>query len=94
MTLIEFKEFNKEQGYHYFEPDTMRFFDSKIEQWDSTDYFVTSEKTGFESTNRKYSIRKANFETGNVKTIGTFFQYDTIDEAELELDELVNKERS
>lgn len=45
MTLEQFKEFNKSKGYHWFSPDTMRFFRSRVLCFDAiTGYFISSEK--------------------------------------------------
>lgn len=48
-TINEIKAANKAAGFFYFEPDTMRFFDSRVESPVYPDekggaYFVTSEQ--------------------------------------------------
>lgn len=57
---------------HFFDADTMRFFASKVLEdfWSlTTGYFLTSEKKCFDDNTRVFSVRKANFETGDVATI-------------------------
>jgi hypothetical protein len=79
MTLQEFKKLNKNSGQHWFNEDTMGFFRSVIETFnETTGYFVTSEKF---MEKRFYSARKANFETGRVKTVGPFNEFRSIEEA-------------
>jgi CRISPR/Cas system endoribonuclease Cas6 (RAMP superfamily) len=73
-TIKTVKAANKKAGYYFFSPSTMRFFASKIESHlmyggDQYGYFVTSEKTGFDSVKREYKVRQANFLTGEVCTI-------------------------
>ncbi len=92
MTLNEFKELNKSKGFHWFSKGTMRYFKSRISNWDSvTGYFITSEhgpgnaSETFFNGPRKFSIRKANFDNGNVDTIGQFQQYNTLGAAKTAL---------
>ncbi len=57
-TIAELKARNKENGGHYFDASTMRFFRSKIESGIlSGCYFVTSEQFD-DDTPRKYSLRR------------------------------------
>jgi hypothetical protein len=80
MRLEEFKELNKSIGNYWFSPDSMRFFKSRILDWDIiTGYFITSEKGP--SNVRRYSIRRANFETGTVSTVSEFQEYPTLQRA-------------
>lgn len=78
-SLSELKEANKEAGFHFFSPDTMRFFASRIE---STLYknqcFITSEKKCFEDYTRVYSVRKANSDA-SITTVDS--QIESIEEA-------------
>lgn len=92
-SINEIKQANKRIGHHWFDPDTMSFFNSKIE----SDviygkYFITSEMCGigflgeFMGMNpsptylRKFSIRIAN-EDGSIDTVGDFQQFDTLESA-------------
>jgi hypothetical protein len=77
MSLTEFKRLNKAKGYYWFEPDTMRFFKTRISNWDPiSGTFITSEKGP--DGQRRFSVRKANFETGEVDTVGKFQQYGSL----------------
>ena len=48
MTIAEIKRENKKAGQHFFDADTMRFFDSRIEssamRGHERYYFITSEQ--------------------------------------------------
>lgn len=80
MHLYQFKELNKAKGFHWFDKDTMRFFGTRISNWDViTGYFITSEQPPHGP--RTYTLRKADFDTGNVSTIGEFGQYKTMAQA-------------
>ncbi len=78
------KRANSDRGQHFFEPGTMRFFDSRVGQtgvYDSDKpdeiYFVTSEQNhqpGHPSP-RLYTVRQSI--EGKVSTIGEFQQYET-----------------
>jgi hypothetical protein len=74
MSQYEFEQLNKAKGFHWFSKDIMRFFRSRVSNFDRiTGYFITSEQaTGHD---RRYTIRQANFETGQVETIGEFQAY-------------------
>jgi hypothetical protein len=79
----EFRALNASKGFHWFSPDAMRFFKTRIlhKTWDViSGYFITSE-TGPCGGERRYTLRRANAETGNVNTIGEFQAYSTIAQA-------------
>ena len=72
-----------EQGAgHFFDRDTMRFFNSKIV---STLYknrcFITSEKTGFTSNKIRYTVRQFSTDFLSVDTVSDFLQFSTIEGA-------------
>lgn len=93
MTYEAFVRFNEEQGLHWFKPDTMRFFDSKIHDWDvKTGFFISSEKGPVETSKRKFTIRRANFETGSVSTFSSFQAYSTLYQAQRALEDAVAAE--
>ena len=82
MRLI--KEANHINGYHFFEPSTMLFFDSQIHTIKPIHgcFFITSEQnTGWP---RRYTIRKAN-QDGSIETYSKFQEYETIEEAKADL---------
>lgn len=61
---------------HFFSPDTMRFFASRLIQDvfptnDGAVYFVTSEKACFNDPSRVYNVRRYDIENDSFKTIET-----------------------
>jgi hypothetical protein len=61
---------------HWFSPNTMRFFKSKLADYgylkgDSA-FFISSEKGPFSTDKRRYSVREFNRVTGDIKTVGEF----------------------
>lgn len=74
-SMNDIKRINKEKGFYFFSPDTMRFFKSRVGdsvfQGIGGIFFVTSEQFDYDSE-RKYTVREFNPETGNIKTIGDF----------------------
>lgn len=64
MTIEQMKRINAEKGYHFFSPDTMRFFRSRIApkvfEGPGGVYFVTSEQFEFrgELHARKYTVTR------------------------------------
>lgn len=78
-TLDDIKERNRRLGQHWFDPETMRFFSSRIQATiypmpDGSALFVSSER-GPDNI-RKYSVRVAKPD-GSIDTIGEFQQYRT-----------------
>ena len=77
MTIDQIKEANKARGFHWFDPDTLRFFKSRIGgtvyQGPGGVYFVTSERGP--SGVRRYSVRQFHPSTGGVDTVGDFQAY-------------------
>lgn len=85
---------NYEAGQHWFSPDTMRFFNSKvpdeaIKKGDKA-YFV-SQEDNFDRTGKTYTLRVADLKTGDVDTIGEFGEITSKSEAEKKLLEVVEK---
>ena len=74
-SMEDIKRANENAGRHFFEPDTMRFFKSRVGdtvfQGIGGIYFVTSEKFDYKSP-RNYTVRQFNPETGIVGTDGEF----------------------
>lgn len=81
MTITDIKEANKKAGKYFFEPDTMRFFNSRVVSevyttlWGNYAFFVTREINP--SNQLRYSVREFNKQTGDVRTHGEFFGYKT-----------------
>jgi hypothetical protein len=81
--LSEFIQLSKSKGQHWFDADTMRFFKTRVcrSSYDCiSGLFITSER-GPLGAERRYSIRKADFETGKVSTVGEFQAYATLKQA-------------
>ena len=70
-TIAEARKLHREKGLHFFDADTMRFFNSKIHGATlyGGRYFVTSER--FDDTRpRRYSVREIDPKTGSISTVG------------------------
>jgi hypothetical protein len=78
-SIDEIKQRHKEVGGHFFDDPTMRFFDSRISSKTYGNYFVTSEcgPSGL----RRYTVRRIEWDTGDISTVGHFHEYDTLEEA-------------
>lgn len=83
-TIDQAKRANHSVGGHWFSPDTLRFFGSRLPRsvYPVPDgcIFVTSEYTGFSRTSRAYSVRFCS-DTGQVDTVGEFNAYPTRQQA-------------
>ena len=59
-TIAEVKRANREAGFYFFSPDTMRFFASRIESGlYKNQCFITSEKRCFSDDTRVFKVRRA-----------------------------------
>lgn len=71
-SVNDIKTANHEAGYHFFDPDTMRCFGSRIErtvyQGEGGVYFISSEDD-FNRTRRFYCVRQFMPETGQIETM-------------------------
>jgi len=69
-SMAEVKAANEAAGYHFFDPDTMLFFNSQIHGGLLPgDYFVTSESYTGEDDERRYTVRRARA-NGSIETVG------------------------
>jgi hypothetical protein len=83
-TLSEFIKFNHDKGLNWFEAETMRFFGTRISNWDCiSGLFITSEQPPHST--RMYSVRQALWDTGQVVTLGEFMAYKSLREAKTAL---------
>lgn len=77
--MKQLKLYARQHGSHFFDPDTMRFFRSRVgdKMYPAPDgiYFVTSEQYDASSP-RLYTVRFMN-EKGDISTIGEFQGYAT-----------------
>ena len=81
LTLTDIKNNNKKAGKNWFDKDTMRFFDSRIEsKLYSDNTFITSEKQEHQFP-REYTIRIALNNGVDIESVGEFQQFDTLEQA-------------
>lgn len=89
-TLSDVRNANRDSGRHFFDPDTLHFFKSKV---DGSLYggrcFVTSEKPP--QGVRGYTVRYAN-DDASIDTIGEFMGHPTLDAARRAAKRLVRGE--
>ena len=76
MTIDQIKQLDREAGHHFFEADTMRFFNSRVSSVTFGSYFVTSEK-GPDNI-RAWSVRRIDSGTKQVITVGEFQGYSSL----------------
>lgn len=90
-TMSDVRTKNKEAGFLFFDKDTMKFWDSKVETglYRGT-YFITSEKNAIAGKPRQYTIRQA-LKTGDIITVGRGREYSTLESAKDAVKELVKK---
>jgi hypothetical protein len=76
MHIHEIRKANREAGYHFFDPDTLRFFDSRIETVTNGRKFLTSEQFhgSTESGPRKWTIRELQ-DDGSIETVSEFQEF-------------------
>ena len=81
-SIAEIREANKAAGQHWFEKDTLRFFDGIVPEDQPIvhgRFFVSSEQ--FDSRSRRmHTLRYANPDAA-INTVGDFQQFDSFDEA-------------
>jgi hypothetical protein len=82
------KHYRLHTGGFWFDPDTMRFWKTRLydQVWtdyglgaeDAVHYFVSSEAGGFGNFGRLYSVRSYRPRTGAINTVGEFQAYPTL----------------
>lgn len=74
LTEEEMRKLNQSAGYHFFDEETMSFFNSKIETCPSDRYylFITSEYSDKLDQPKRYTLRRFNPETYEVDNITEF----------------------
>ena len=79
-TINDIVRRNQDAGHHFFDDASMRFFDSKVyDRVFSNAYFVTSEQAP--AGLRRYSVRRMDWASGAVETIGDFQEFDSLRDA-------------
>lgn len=91
-SIDEIKAANKAAGQHFFDDETMEFFDSKIESGViSGRFFITSER--FMLDPRRYTVREVIGNDGRVVTASEFNRYETQEDAERAIFALLDFDR-
>lgn len=93
-TIPEIRLRNKEAGHHFFNRETIAFFNSRVSEVVYGRYFVTSEQfvaSDGTADDRRYTVRRFN-DDYSIDTIGEFQQYASRVEALLEAKRLANIE--
>jgi hypothetical protein len=84
MNILDIKRANAAKGFHFFDKNSMAFFNSKIEgrifEGSGGVFFVTSEAQDM-SHARMFTVRNFNSESGEVKTVGKFCSWFSLREA-------------
>ena len=79
-TMGQMKKLNKEAGQHWFDKDTMEFFNTVIvTKPNVANMFITSEHNG--NGERMYTWRVFDVRTHKVETLSDFMQYKTLEDA-------------
>ena len=82
MTMSDARGLYKQCGGHFFDRDTMRFFNSKIvSSLYKNRCFITSEKTNFNSSLIKFTVRQFSKCYTKVNTVSDFLQFRNIESA-------------
>jgi hypothetical protein len=90
-TIKEAKAISKANGGHFFDPQAMRFFNSKIEsELIEGRYFITSERYDLESP-KLYTIRRISNRGQILDDLGEFQEFDTLHGALVALGERKEK---
>lgn len=83
-TADDLKKYAAARGSHFFDPDTMRFFSSRILEGvtvhDGRAYFVTSERDNYTNQPRRYTARYM-AAGAHISKVGVFQQYETAAQA-------------
>lgn len=75
------------KGHHFFDPSSMRFFSSRLlgraytPQEDKVSFFVTSERDRHQSSPRRYTVRRYDWQKRSIDTEGEFQAYATAAQA-------------
>lgn len=89
-TIGEIRAANKAAGQFFFSPDTMRFFDSRVESAVyGGRYFITSEQGPH--GRRRYTIRHAS-PNGHIRTVGGFGAWESSASAQRDIARLLKED--
>ena len=79
-TIKDVIRLNKRAGFHFFDKDTMEFWNSNVESELINNLFVTSEDN-FDHTKKLYTVREFDPETYKVGTVGDFQAFEKLEDA-------------
>ena len=82
MTIETVKEINYANFHYFFDPEVLEIFGTRIETGDyimPNSCFITSENDV--ENKRKFTVRKFNETTGEIRIVGEFRQFDSLDAA-------------
>lgn len=100
-SLDDMRESSRKADYHFFDRETMRFFNSRVEEVTHVTahtktrvLFITSESYGrYDTEPPRFTVREFFPATGKVNTIGEFMQYSTLDAAKTAILDIFQEER-
>lgn len=76
-TIAEVERLNRRAGQHFFDPDTLRFFASRVQDpVIAHRFFVTTEKSSFDDLTRYATLRMIT-NAGTIETVGEQGQFST-----------------
>lgn len=81
LTIADVKRINRQNGYHFFDADTMRFWGtSMVSELFPNNTFVTADDN-YDRSKKLYTVRLFNEDTGDIKTVCGFQRFASLDEA-------------
>ncbi len=90
MTFYEARDRYKMGEGHFFDNETMMFWNSKVfPELYGDQYFITSEPN-YDGKDRRFTIRAFSYDYTDVDTVGEFRQYKTIAEAKAVIKDLLH----
>ena len=90
-SMEQVRQANASLGHHWFEPSTLRFFNSRIGgRLYGGRYFISSERYN-ERYNRLYTVRIANSD-GSIDTVGDFQGFKTRAQAQRHIQSLLSEQ--
>lgn len=81
LTIDDVKRINRQNGFHFFDADTMRFWGtSLITELFRNNTFVTADDN-YDRSKKMYTVRLFDEDTGDIKTVCGFQRFDNLDDA-------------
>ena len=93
LKMSDVKRINEREGYFFFSPNTMRFFNSEIESELYGDtYFITSDRMELKMP-KEYTVREF-FDDGHISHASRFQEFATKEEAVDFIKEIIRREHN